>query len=209
MADSSAPPSSPPPLPPAKVFFILGGPGSGKGTNCDYLVRDFGYTHFSAGELLREAAKGGTSEVAKKIGEILRSGHIVPSEITVELLRQSIADHPNPRGYLIDGFPRKEDQAHMFEDGIARAKAIVYFDCSEQTMESRLFNRASGAARDDDNAETIRTRFRVNVEQCMPVVERYKSEGRCYVIDANHDREQVYKDVKEVFLKLGETPLSA
>lgn len=198
---------------PLKVFFILGGPGSGKGTNCARLVEDFGYTHFSAGELLREAARSGTSDVAKKIGEFIRSGNIVPSEITVELLRQAIADTPNPLGYVIDGFPRKADQARMFEEGIARAKGIIYYDCSEATMESRLLLRganSSGAAkRDDDDAETIRRRFRVNVQECMPVVEAYKESGRCHVIDANLDRETVYAETRRIFEEMGEKPIKS
>lgn len=194
-----------------KVFFVLGGPGSGKGTNCERLARDFGYTHFSAGDLLRDAAKSGTSEVARKIATIIRSGNIVPSEITVALLKQAILDTPCQRGYLIDGFPRKEDQAEMFEKGIAQAAGILYLDCSEATMEERLLGRSAGGAstRDDDNAETIRRRFRVNVEQCLPVVEAYKEKGRCHVVDANRDRDAVYADVKRVFVEIGEKPLDA
>ncbi|CAJ1016301.1 Adenylate kinase/AAA domain containing protein, putative [Leishmania lindenbergi] len=196
---------------PLKVFFILGGPGSGKGTNCARLVENFGYTHFSAGELLREAARSGTSDVAKKIGEIIHSGNIVPSEITVELLRQAIADHPSSVGYVIDGFPRKEDQARMFEESIAKATGILYYDCSEATMEDRLLLRSANAGekRDDDDVETIRHRFRVNVQECMPVVEAYKANGRCHVIDANRDRNTVYADTEKVFLAMGEKPLKA
>lgn len=207
MSDAAAAPQQP--SAPVKVFFILGGPGSGKGTNCARLVEDFGYTHFSAGELLREAARSGTSDVAKKIGEIIRSGNIVPSEITVELLRQAIADHPSPAGYVIDGFPRKEDQARMFEDGIARATGILYYDCSEATMEDRLLSRGAAGTekRDDDAAETIRHRFRVNVKECMPVVEAYKAGGRCHVIDANRDRDAVYAETKQIFVSMGEKPL--
>ncbi|CAC22640.1 putative adenylate kinase [Leishmania major strain Friedlin] len=195
---------------PRKVFFILGGPGSGKGTNCARLVEDFGYTHFSAGELLREAARSGTGNLAK-IGDIIRSGNIVPSEITVELLRQAIVDHPNSVGYVIDGFPRKEDQARMFEEGIAKPAGILYYDCSEATMEERLLSRGTNSTekRDDDAAETIRHRFRVNVQECMPVVEAYKANGRCHVIDANRDRDTVYAETKKVFLEMGEKPLKA
>lgn len=192
-----------------KAFFVLGGPGSGKGTNCGNLVRDFGYTHFSAGDLLREAARSGTSDVAQQIAAIIKRGDIVPSEITVALIRQAIADHPNPRGYLLDGFPRKKDQARMFEEGVARALTVLYFDCSEATMEARVLGRAAGsAARDDDNAETIRRRFRVNVEECAPVVNEYKKEGRCHVIDANQVRDAVYAEVKKIFMDLGEKPIS-
>ncbi|EPY29408.1 adenylate kinase [Strigomonas culicis] len=139
---------------------------------------------------------------------MIRSGNIVPSEITVALLRQTLQEHPSGVGYIIDGFPRKADQAKMFEDGIARAAGIVYMQCSEATMEERLLSRGAGdAKRDDDNAETVRRRFRVNVEECEPVVEAYKKEGRCYVVDANRDRDIVYADVKEIFIQMGEKPI--
>ncbi|RNF07188.1 adenylate kinase [Trypanosoma rangeli] len=191
-----------------KVFFVLGGPGSGKGTVCASLVQEFGLTHFSAGDLLREASNNGTSGVGKKISEILKAGNIVPSEITVELLSNAIANHPNQRGYIIDGFPRKMDQALMFEEGIAPAKGIFYFDCSEETMAARVEHRAKeGSGREDDEMEVLRHRFRTNVEHCMPVVERYKREGRLHTIDANGSREQVYDNVKQLMLQLGEEPL--
>ncbi|RNE94853.1 adenylate kinase [Trypanosoma conorhini] len=191
-----------------KVFFVLGGPGSGKGTACASLVQEFGLTHFSAGDLLREASNNGTSGVGKKIAEILKAGNIVPSEITVELLSNAIADHPNPRGYVIDGFPRKMDQALMFEEGIAPAKGIFYFDCSEETMVQRVQHRAKGGSgREDDDMEVLRRRFHTNVEHCMPVVERYKSEGRLHAIDANRSREEVYSDVRKIMLELGEETL--
>ncbi|KAG5511688.1 hypothetical protein JKF63_07285 [Porcisia hertigi] len=195
---------------PLKVFFILGGPGSGKGTNCERLVKDFGYTHFSAGELLREAARSGTSDVAKRIGEIIRSGNIVPSEITVELLRQAIADHPSPVGYIIDGFPRKEDQAHMFEEKVAKAAGIIFYDCSDATMVERVLMRSAntGERRDDAAEETIRNRLRVNVQECMPVVEAYKASGRCRVIDASRDIDTVYAETRKYFIEKGEKPLN-
>ncbi|ESL09243.1 adenylate kinase [Trypanosoma rangeli SC58] len=191
-----------------KVFFVLGGPGSGKGTVCALLVQEFGLTHFSAGDLLREASNNGTSGVEKKIAEILKAGNIVPSEITVELLSNAIANHPNQCGYVIDGFPRKMDQALMFEEGIAPAKGIFYFDCSEETMVARVQQRAKeGSGREDDDMEVLRRRFCTNVEHCIPVVERYRSEGRLYTIDANGSREQVYGSVRQLMLQLGEEPL--
>lgn len=188
---------------PPTVFFVLGGPGSGKGTNCQRLVDEFGFTHLSAGDLLREEGKK-DSELGLKITEILKAGQIVPSEVTVALLTNAIRDAPNPAGFLIDGFPRKADQAIMFEEGVAKAKSILYFDCSEETMENRLLGRASGAAaRDDDNIETIRRRFRVNVEQCMPVVDSYRKEGRCITIDANGEKDAVYATVRQLFVDMG------
>eukprot|EP00744_Colponema_vietnamica_P012433 GILI01017450.1.p1 GENE.GILI01017450.1~~GILI01017450.1.p1 ORF type:complete len:200 (-),score=53.23 GILI01017450.1:58-657(-) len=193
------------------VFFILGGPGSGKGTACAKLVEEFGMTHISAGDLLRDETKT-DSELGKRINGIISQGNIVPSEITVELLKQAI-DRADPvtKGFLIDGFPRKFDQAEMFETGIAKAVRVYYFDCSEATMESRCVSRAaetkdSGAGRTDDNLEIIRKRFRVNIEQCVPVVEMYKNEGRCTIVDANQDRASVYEQVRSSIASLGFAP---
>jgi adenylate kinase family enzyme len=191
----------------APVFFILGGPGSGKGTNCDNLVRDFGMTHFSAGDLLRAEASKDTP-LGAKITKILADGQIVPSEVTVELLKNAITSAKDAKGFLIDGFPRKFDQAQMFEEGIAKARRVLYFDCSEATMEARLVARgAAGSGRSDDDIETIRKRFRVNKEQCVPVVEKYKNEGRCDVISADDSKEAVYAIVKNLFIGYGCTPL--
>ena len=185
----------------APCFFILGGPGSGKGTNCERLVEEFGFKHFSAGDLLRAEGKK-ESPLGEKIRGILAAGNIVPSEITVELLRNAIveASGSTQTGFLIDGFPRKLDQAQMFEDGIAKARGIVYFDCSMEEMEKRLLARAAaGSDRSDDNIDAIRHRFKVNVEQCMPVVEKYDAEKRCFRIDAGRDRDVVYGEVKALF----------
>lgn len=192
-----------------KVFFVLGGPGAGKGTACARLVKEYGYTHFCAGDLLREAAKNMDTDVAKKIATIIGQGNIVPSEITVELLRTHITATPNPRGYLLDGFPRKMDQAQMFEEGIAKAEGIIFFDCTVETMEKRLLARAaSGSTRSDDNLEVMRNRFKVNEATCQPVVDSYTAANRCFVVDANQDADNVYSQVVKILASLGEKPLS-
>jgi adenylate kinase len=178
------------------VFFILGGPGSGKGTCCERLVKSFGFVHISAGDLLREETKKDT-DLAKLINERLAAGQIVPSEITVKLLQNAMAAAPSEVGYLVDGFPRKFDQAAMFEEQTAKAKAVLYFDCSMETMEKRLLGRG----RADDNPETVRRRFQTNVEQCMPVVEMYQKEGRARPIDANQDVPTVFGQAYDIFTK--------
>lgn len=186
-------------------FFILGGPGSGKGTACGRLVEEFGFVHISAGDLLREEVKRGT-ELGEKINGIISVGNIVPSEITVELLRQSMERAPSTVGYLIDGFPRKFDQAEMFESGIAKATRVYYFDCTEATMEGRCLSRAvetGGTGRNDDGVEVIRKRFRVNIEQCVPVVNMYKEQGRCTIVDANASKDDVYAVMRNEMIGLG------
>ena len=93
----------------------LGGPGSGKGTQCERIVRDFGFLHLSAGDLLRDEVKKGT-EVGKDCEKLMKEGLLVPVEVTLELLKKAMKQgKKKAKGYLIDGFPRAVDQAQAFE----------------------------------------------------------------------------------------------
>ncbi|KAL0856218.1 hypothetical protein Bca101_061371 [Brassica carinata] len=74
------------------VIFVLGGPGSGKGTQCAYIVEHFGYTHLSAGDLLRAEIKSG-SENGTMIQNMIKEGKIVPSEVTIKLLQKAIQEN--------------------------------------------------------------------------------------------------------------------
>ena len=72
-----------------KALFIVGGPGSGKGTICDYLIGTYGFKHFSTGDLLREEVKSG-SELGKFIDSLISKGNLVPGHVSVDLLRKNI-----------------------------------------------------------------------------------------------------------------------
>ena len=93
----------------AICFFVLGGPGCGKGTQCANLVRDLGFVHLSAGDLLREERDSGSKD-AELINNIIKEGKIVPVAITVNLIKKAMIKHGwRKKKYLIDGFPRNED----------------------------------------------------------------------------------------------------
>src|ERR1700761_3139872 len=70
----------------ALVIFVLGGPGAGKGTQCANLVRDYGFKHLSAGDLLREEQNRPGSEFGEMIKTYIKEGQIVPMEVTIQLL---------------------------------------------------------------------------------------------------------------------------
>ena len=102
----SAPPKDTPTFSPEKtsVIFVLGGPGAGKGTQCANLVRDYGFTHLSAGDLLRAEQDRKESEFGEMIKEHIRDGIIVPMEVTVQLLENAMMEVRKGQGnFLIDG----------------------------------------------------------------------------------------------------------
>ena len=72
------------------MIFVLGGPGSGKGTQCAKLVSGYGFTHLSAGDLLRAEQDRPDSEFGNLIKEYIKEGTIVPMEITVKLLENAM-----------------------------------------------------------------------------------------------------------------------
>lgn len=192
------------------VLFVLGGPGAGKGTQCANLVKQYGFTHLSAGDLLRAEQERPGSQFGDLIRDYIKNGLIVPMEVTIQLLENAMTEALQKNGnatkgrFLIDGFPRKLDQAHKFEESVCPAKMVLFFDCPEAVMEERLLERGKTSGRSDDNAESIRKRFRTFVETSMPVVDYYEKGGKVVKIDATPTPDQVFvKTQKCLTEKLG------
>ncbi|CAE6489202.1 unnamed protein product [Rhizoctonia solani] len=200
------------------VIFVLGGPGAGKGTQCARIVEDFGFVHLSAGDLLREEQKREGSTYGALISEHIRNGTIVPMEVTVKLLENAMRaqlERPHPGAawenghgrFLVDGFPRKMDQAIKFDETVCLSSFVLFFDTTEEVMLERLLERGKTSGREDDNEESIKKRFRTFVETSMPVVDKYRLEGKVRVIDSTRPVDAVYADVSKVlreeFIKRG------
>ncbi|KAK9240417.1 adenylate kinase-domain-containing protein [Lipomyces kononenkoae] len=182
-----------------KVIFVLGGPGVGKGTQCANLVRDYDFVHLSAGDLLRaEQAREG-SEYGELISTYIREGKIVPQEITIALLRNAMQDavKEGHSKFLIDGFPRKMDQAIKFEEDVAVSEFTLYFDCSEDVMLQRLLKRGETSGRSDDNIESIKKRFKTFVDTSMPVIDYYRGQNKVISVPCEKTKEEVYDLLKE------------
>ncbi len=75
-----------------QVIFVLGGPGSGKGTQCQYLVEHYGFVHLSAGDLLRAEQDRPGSEFGELIKRCIKEGNIVPMEVTIVLLENAMRE---------------------------------------------------------------------------------------------------------------------
>lgn len=91
----------------------------------------------------------------------------MPSEILVQLIRKAIEKNGNEGTFLLDGFPRNEENISKWNEIVGVEldfEHMVYIDCSESVMEERLLNRGKSSGRSDDNAETIKKRFNVFVQ---------------------------------------------
>ncbi|CAM1506525.1 Fc.00g061660.m01.CDS01 [Cosmosporella sp. VM-42] len=184
------------------VIFVLGGPGAGKGTQCAKLVAEHGFTHLSAGDLLRAEQQRPGSQFGDLIRDYIKNGQIVPMEVTIKLLENAMTEalqtSGSPKGrFLIDGFPRKMDQGVKFQESVCPAQLVLFYDCPEEVMEGRLLERGKTSGRSDDNMESIRKRFRTFIETSMPVVDYFGKQGKVAKIDATVSPEQVFIKTKE------------
>jgi len=178
------------------VYFIMGGPGSGKGTQCARLVEHFHATHLSAGDLLRSEVASG-SEAGVAIAKVIAEGKIVASETTVGLLHAAMARRRGP--FLIDGFPRSIENLAAFEDILSPCVFMLFLDVSEEVMLERLLIRGESSGRSDDNEATIRKRFRTYLEESLPVVEALERRGLVRRISAEAPEEDVFANVCAAF----------
>lgn len=188
---------------PWNVVFVLGPPGSGKGTQCSKIVEKFGYTHLSAGELLREEMHREGSQFGKLIDEHIKTGVIVPVAITCKLLENAMIANPNQKGYLIDGFPRNQDNLDGWTREMGhktKTQFVLFLQCTEKACVDRCLNRGEG--RTDDNEQSLKKRFNTYTTQTMPIVEHFKKLNLVKVVDATQNIDQVTEEVSQLFKSL-------
>ncbi len=185
------------PLPKANILFVLGGPGSGKGTMCSLAEAQLGWTHLSAGELLRTECEAG-GPTAATIEGYLTTGEIVPHKITVALLKNAMEKATRTTGqlnFMIDGFPRSLDNLDGWYDVFgheAELPQMLYFECPYEELEKRILGRAKYSGRSDDNVESIKLRFDTFKAKTLPTLERFKIQDKVVQLDASQSREEVY-----------------
>jgi len=88
-----------------KVIFLMGYPGSGKGTQGKILEKLLAIPHVSTGELFR-AEKESNSKIGRQMADFMNRGEIIPSELTFEYLRQEFAKEKYKNGFILDGYPK-------------------------------------------------------------------------------------------------------
>ncbi|XP_038046574.1 adenylate kinase isoenzyme 5-like isoform X2 [Patiria miniata] len=186
-----------------KIIFVIGGPGSGKGTQCEKLVDTYGFTHLSSGDLLRAEVKSG-SERGQRLTAIMEAGDLVPQETVLELLKEHMmAKADTSTGYLIDGYPREVQQGIEFEKQIAECTCALYFEVSDETMTTRLLKRAETSGRVDDNEETIKKRLTTFHNATTPVVDHYQQKNKIITVSAETDPDSVFSVVKDALKERG------
>ena len=143
---------------------MLGGPGSGKSTYTEYLIKHFNITHiYPGGRLRKEVEKG--SEIGKQVKSIIDRGEFVPNQIVLDLITKKVEQ--SPQGYVLDGWPRYMQQVEDMEKAEIGYDYAVFLDVSREEVMRRLLARG----RADDTEEIIGNRIELYKKETGPVIE--------------------------------------
>ncbi|KAJ8908241.1 hypothetical protein NDN08_008332 [Rhodosorus marinus] len=179
------------------LIWVLGGPGSGKGTQCKLVKKEFDAEHLIPGEMLRREASRKT-ELGCKIESILMDGRIVPPTVTVPLLKEAIAA-TDKKIVLIDGFPRDLENREEFHRSLQRdCDLLLVYECSEAELLRRLKKRGETSGRSDDNENTILKRFSTFQRRTVPVIDLYRNSGKLKIVDGSKGIVEVSRRTTDV-----------
>ena len=202
-------------------IILLGAPGAGKGTQATKLVDKYQIPHISTGDIFRYNIKNQTP-----IGVIAKSyidkGQLVPDEVTVEIVKQRLAQNDVEVGYLLDGFPRNIFQAQEL-DKFAEIDKVIDISVNLDKLLKRITGRrvcskcgesyhvdtlngvttcsrcgAELIQRADDNEATVANRLAVYKDQTEPLIEYYKKAGKLVTVDGDKSIDEVFKSIVEI-----------
>ena len=185
----------------ARVVFVIGGPGSGKGTQCTKIKDEFNYNHMSTGDILRNVVKEKQGSAWQELEADMKEGKLIPSDKLISFVKLGIVSSKNKK-ILLDGFPRNQDNINEWNKqmkNVADVVAVVYFEVPDDVMKQRLLGRNEGRA--DDNEETIAKRLETFNAETKPVIDTYEKEGKLIKIDATKSVDEVFTDVKNKFME--------
>lgn len=188
-----------------KNIVIFGAPGSGKGTQSDLLIKEYGLYHISTGDVLREQIALGT-ELGKVADSYISQGKLIPDDLMIEILDNVLSLHSECEvGVIFDGFPRTIKQAEALDVLLAKRNGkvdvVVGLEVEEEELITRLINRGKTSGRSDDNMETIKKRLDVYNNQTNPLRNHYVQQGKYEAVHGMGSIESIFDNIKIVVEK--------
>ena len=187
-------------------IILFGAPGAGKGTQANYLIKEFDLIQISTGDMLREAVKCQT-ELGQKVETIMANGDLVPDEIIFSLISERFNDKDLKKGFIFDGFPRNLTQAQkldeIMDDRNINLDFVFHIDVDEDILTNRIQNRAKQdkITRKDDTSAVLIERLKVYNRETKPVLDHYSNQNILNVIDGMGTIEQVSFNISMIIKK--------
>ncbi|MEJ2616259.1 MAG: adenylate kinase [Ignavibacteriaceae bacterium] len=125
-------------------LILFGPPGVGKGTQAKSLSSKYNIPHISTGDILREAVKNKTP-LGIKAREIMQRGELVPDDIVIGIVKDTLSQTKCKNGFILDGFPRSIGQAESLDNIMDELNCndvhVINITANDQELIKRLTNR--------------------------------------------------------------------
>lgn len=181
---------------------LFGPPGAGKGTQSEKIIEKYELTHLSTGDLFRKHLGEGT-DLGKLARKYMDEGRLVPDEVVIGMVGDKIANTPNSKGFIFDGFPRTVAQAEaldkLMEQNNLSISGMIALDVEESILKERIRERGKTSGRtDDQDEEKIKTRISVYLEETLPVAKYYERQGKFSKVIGVGTIDGIFKDIESV-----------
>ena len=186
-------------------LILFGKPGSGKGTQAEFVKQKYDLVHISTGDVFRFNISKNT-----ELGELAKSymdkGDLVPDKVTIKMLEAEVEKFPNANGFIFDGFPRTSTQAQILDDFLntknMSISMTIALEVDENLLIDRLINRGKDSGRTDDQDKSkIQNRFDEYNKKTAPLIDYYKSQNKFFEIDGIGEINDISKRIFDVIDK--------
>ena len=181
-------------------LILFGPPGSGKGTQSESIIAEFGLKHLSTGNLLREEI-GNSTTLGLEAKRFMDAGQLVPDEVVIGMVDNFMQADPEAKGFLFDGFPRTTAQCIAL-DALLKSKSseinvVLALEVSEEELVKRLLGRGLTSGRSDDTNETvIRARIQEYHDKTTAVAKHYEQFNKVVNVKGEGTVESIYASLK-------------
>ena len=206
-------------------LILIGMPGAGKGTQADLIVKKYGITHISTGDIFREILSS-NHYLKPEIESYINKGLFVPDDIVVKIVEEKIDKIDLKKGFMLDGFPRNIFQSKMLDNILSLHNTSIdyvlylvlpvnesikrltarricpickknYNLISIPPVENELCDicKVKLIQRSDDKIETVKERLKIYQSETEPIVNYYQTQNKLVRINADDTIENIFKNI--------------
>ena len=184
------------------IIILLGPPGSGKGTQANFIQNKLSIPHLSTGDILRQSVKNET-DLGNKVKNIMAKGELVSDDLVLDVIKERVSQSDCNLGFILDGYPRNITQAEslniVLKDIDRNIDRILFLDVDFEVLESRIESRSkenNEEKRADDTSEILIKRLDEYKSQTAPLGEYYSNDKKFKKINGMNSISQVSLDIE-------------